>query len=78
MNEPWQCPACKIWYAPHVMGCECEHRKQKPPVPSPLEYLQSWTEGDPIRYLQDCGSTDPSTVCKSMHCMRCAQLRATP
>lgn len=26
MNEPWQCPGCKIWYAQHVAQCGCEKK----------------------------------------------------
>lgn len=25
-KNPWQCPSCKTWYAPHIDKCECEKK----------------------------------------------------
>ena len=40
MAEPWQCPACKTWLAPHVSEHRCEPPEgavgAKPAPPRPL------------------------------------------
>jgi hypothetical protein len=38
MAEPWQCPACKTWLAPHVSEHRCDPEDgvgAKPVVPAP-------------------------------------------
>lgn len=40
MANPWQCPACKTFYAPHVDRCECA--KVVEPELSPFELDPRW------------------------------------
>jgi hypothetical protein len=35
MAEPWQCPACKTWIAPHVSEHRCDPEGGVPAVPAP-------------------------------------------
>jgi hypothetical protein len=35
MAEPWQCPACKTWLAPHVSEHRCDPEGGVPAVPVP-------------------------------------------
>ena len=51
MAEPWQCPACKTWLAPHVSEHRCDPEggvgtKPVSPVPSsPSTAVYTWPTG---------------------------------
>jgi len=54
MAEPWQCPACKTWLAPHVSEHRCDPEggvgaKPLSPVPSsPSAAVHTWPTGGTI------------------------------
>lgn len=42
-SQPWQCPACKTWYAPHVEKCECQKGDSRGIVITPQPYKPTGT-----------------------------------
>ena len=56
MPEPWKCPGCNRWQAPHVDRCECEGQAAVPApvvVPTPIYIRQDrpwWQDAPPWQY----------------------------